>query len=102
MIHCPTWVDMIRTEEQVTEITMQGVSVDGAGEGGFVPDGLRRAFGLLEGWIEQGILPGAAALVARGGRIAGEAYLGLAHRERRQPVTSDTIWSLASVTKPFT
>ncbi len=56
----------------------------------------------LEGWIAEGVPPGAAALVARGGRIAGEAYLGLAHREAGRPVDSDTIWALASVTKPVT
>lgn len=80
----------------------QGVSLDGARQAAFDPDGLRCAFGLLEGWVAEGILPGAAVLVARGGRIAGEAYLGLAHTEQRRPVDAGTIWSLASITKPFT
>lgn len=74
----------------------------GARDAGFDPAGLRRAFGLVEKWIAQGVVPGAAALVARGGQIVGEAYLGLAHRADNRLADSDTIWGLASVTKPFT
>ncbi|MGH2458858.1 MAG: serine hydrolase domain-containing protein [Chloroflexota bacterium] len=86
----------------MSESGMRGVDVARAGEASLDPDGLRRAFGLLEGWIDDGILPGAAAIVTRGGRVAGEAYLGVANRANGQSVSSDTIWSLASVTKPFT
>ncbi len=84
------------------EIQARGLLLDGAREAGFDPDGLRTAFGLLGTWVEQGVLPGAAAVVARGGRIAGEAYVGLARRAERRPVDTATIWPLASVTKPFT
>jgi len=80
----------------------RGILVDGARGAGVDPDGLRRAFALLAGWVEAGNLPGAAALVARGGRIAGEAYLGLADRARGRPADSATIWGLASITKPVT
>ena len=82
--------------------TAGGFDLEGAGAAGVDPDGLRRAFGLLSGWVEAGVLPGAAALVARGGVIAGEAYLGLASRADGRAVDAETIWSLASVTKPFT
>ena len=84
------------------EKAARGIFVDAARAAGLDPDRLRRAFGRLETWVEEGVLPGAAALVARGGRIAGEAYVGLAHRAQRRPVEAGTIWSLASVTKPFT
>ncbi len=80
----------------------RGFHTEGARDAGFDPNALRRAFGVLEKWIAQGVLPGAAALVARGGQVAGEAYLGLAHRAERRPVDSDTIWGLASITKPVT
>src|SRR5579883_1712527 len=100
MIHCPPpETDWERT---MGESGNRGIDVARASEASLDPEGLRRAFGLLESWIDEGVLPGAAALVARGGRIAGEAYLGVANRAKEQPVTSDTIWSLASVTKPFT
>ena len=42
---------------------LRGVRLDGAREAGMTPDGLRRAFGLLETWVEEGVLPGAAAVV---------------------------------------
>ena len=86
----------------MNESGMRGVDVARASEASLDPAGLRRAFGLLESWIDEGVLPGAAAIVTRGGRVAGEAYLGVANRAKEQPVTSDTIWSLASITKPFT
>ncbi len=81
---------------------MHGITVEGAADAGLDPDRLRRAFELVAGWTEDGTLPGAAALVARGGRIAGEAYRGQTARADAEPVTADTIWSLASITKPVT
>jgi CubicO group peptidase (beta-lactamase class C family) len=63
---------------------------------------LRRAFDPLGRWVEQGILPGAAALVARGGRVAGEAYVGFASSGEKKRSSSETIWGLASITKPVT
>jgi beta-lactamase class C len=89
-------------KQSVSEGPVRGVVVDGAREAGFDPHLLRRAFGLVEKWVGQDILPGAAALVARGGRIAGEAYLGLANRAGQRPADAETIWGLASITKPFT
>jgi beta-lactamase class C len=86
----------------MAETVKQGIDVAGAADAGLNPERLVRAFGLLERWVETDVLPGAAALVARGGKIAGEAYLGRANRARDLPATSETIWSLASVTKPFT
>lgn len=86
----------------MAEDVLGGVWLDGAREAGMAPDSLRRAFGLLETWVEEGVLPGAAAVVTRGGLVAGEAYVGMADRPRRRPTDSDTIWSLASITKPFT
>jgi beta-lactamase class C len=80
----------------------RGILIDEARGAGLDPDGLWRAFGLLDAWVQEGILPGVAALVARGGRVAGEAYLGLADPAARRAAAADTIWGVASVTKPFT
>ncbi len=86
----------------MVEGSERGLLLDGARGAGLDPDVLRRAFGLLQEWVDDGTLPGAAALIARGGRIGAEAYLGLANRAERRPVEAGTIWSLASITKPFT
>jgi CubicO group peptidase (beta-lactamase class C family) len=78
------------------------ISLDGARDLGFDPDRLKNAFLLLDGWAHEGIIPGAGALVTRGQRIAGEAYVGTANTQTGAPVEEGTVWSLASVTKPFT
>jgi beta-lactamase class C len=78
------------------------IALDGARAAGLDPDALRRAFALLEEWVGDGTLPGAGALVSRNGGLAGEAYVGTADRRSRRAVDSGTVWSLASVTKPFT
>jgi beta-lactamase class C len=89
-------------EVAVGDDVVGDIVVDGARDAGLDPDGLRRAFGLLESWVEEGVLPGAAALISRGGRVAGEAYVGLANRALGRPVDSATVWACASITKPFT
>jgi CubicO group peptidase (beta-lactamase class C family) len=64
---------------------------------------LERAFGLLRGWVEDGTLPGASALVARRGVVVGRRWFGDAVREpERRPIGPDTLFAVASITKPFT
>jgi beta-lactamase class C len=78
------------------------ISLDGAHDAGFDPDRLRRAFALLAEWTGSGVVPGAGAIVTRSGRMAGEAYAGVADKRTGRAAAAETIWSLASVTKPFT
>lgn len=80
----------------------RGITVADAPGAGYDPAALRRAFGLLEGWVAGGVVPGAAALVAHRGAIVGEAYLGVRRRGGAEPVTAGTVWAVASITKPFT
>ena len=64
---------------------------------------LQQAFGLLRGWVEDGTLPGATALVARRGVVVGRCWFGDAVREpARRPIGPETLFAVASVTKPFT
>ncbi len=64
---------------------------------------LRRAFSRLRGWVEDGTLPGVTALVARRGVVVGRCWFGDAVREpERRPIGPDTLFAVASVTKPFT
>ena len=64
---------------------------------------LQQAFGLLRSWVEDGTLPGATALVARRGVVVGRCWFGDAVREpERRPIGPDTLFAVASVTKPFT
>ncbi len=64
---------------------------------------LERAFGLLEAWVDDGTLPAAAALVARRGAVVARRWFGRAARAPgSRPVGPETIFAVASVTKPFT
>ena len=51
---------------------------------------------------EQFGIPGMSAAVAEHGNIIWARGFGIAHRERSMPAAADTIYHLASVTKPYT
>lgn len=65
--------------------------------------GSRRVTALDAAWsrsIDEGRLVGAVLLVAERGDLVYERAVGLADREGGQPMTLDTIFRLASLTKP--
>ena len=64
--------------------------------------GLQNAATMVAGWVEAGILPGAALVIARGGTVVVEGYWGFADLAARRPAGPDTLWSIASITKPIT
>ncbi|MDD9268110.1 serine hydrolase domain-containing protein [Paenibacillus sp. GCM10023248] len=68
---------------------------------GMDPDKLQAAFRLLEREIDSGEIPGGVALVGRGGVIVGSCAAGRAivTQEQELPVTEDTIYDCASLTK---
>ena len=53
-------------------------------------------------YVDDGRLTGWLLLVARRGRIAHLASYGMRDRENSLPVEPDTLWRLASMTKPVT
>ncbi len=64
---------------------------------------LERAFALLRAWVDDGTLPGAAALVARHGTVVGRCAFGNAAKTpARRAMSTDTLFAVASITKPFT
>ncbi|HZC17590.1 MAG TPA: serine hydrolase domain-containing protein [Caulobacteraceae bacterium] len=56
----------------------------------------------MQGVIDQGLLSGVVTLLWRNGEIAQVTTNGLANRETRTPMASDTIFRIASMTKPIT
>src|SRR5690348_5968594 len=60
------------------------------------------AVSLVAGWVEEGVVPGAALLVSRGDDVLVERYWGVAQTNRKVPATANTLWSIASITKPVT
>ena len=69
---------------------------------GFDADRLQWALSLVARWVDDGVIPGAGVWIGRAGERVAEAYLGVADAASGNPVTRDTIWSVASVTKPLT
>ena len=63
---------------------------------------LDSAFHLVRDAVEQNEIPGAIALVARGGKIARHEAYSLRDIENRLPFTSNTLCWIASITKPVT
>ena len=53
-------------------------------------------------YVDDGRLAGWQMVVGRRGHIAHTAVYGMRDREHAQPVVEDTIWRLASMTKPIT
>jgi CubicO group peptidase (beta-lactamase class C family) len=59
---------------------------------------IRPAF---EADIERGAIPGAVALIARGGRVAYHEAFGWRDREANAPMAKDAIFRIFSMTKPI-
>jgi CubicO group peptidase (beta-lactamase class C family) len=71
-------------------------------EVGLSAERLLRLNQVLRRDIEDGRIPGAVVLVARDGKIACLDALGYRDRQSRDPMTADTVFRVASMTKPFT
>ncbi len=56
----------------------------------------------LKQGVERGEIPGAVVLVARRGKVAYLESFGLRDPESKAPMRADTIFRIASMTKPFT
>ena len=62
---------------------------------------LKRLRDVLQADIDKGVVPGAVALVARRGQVASLETLGCRDREAGAAMAPDTIFRIASMTKPF-
>jgi CubicO group peptidase (beta-lactamase class C family) len=77
--------------------------MDGAGDiSGFSKDKLALIAPTLQGIIDQGLLSGAVTLLWRNGEIAQVLTLGKRDIENDLPMQRDTIFRIASMTKPVT
>ena len=63
---------------------------------------LERLNDLFRGYVDNGDMAGAATLIARRGRVAHLGTFGMAHREAGRPTAPDTLFRIASMTKPIT
>ena len=57
---------------------------------------------VLHEFVDSGKIVGASILVAQHGKVIIEKQAGFADREAKKPVTENTLFRLASMTKPIT
>ncbi len=69
---------------------------------GFSPDRLQRLTQTFEAEVSKGAIPGAVVMVARKGKIAYLKAFGFQDREKQVPMKTDSIFRIASMSKPFT
>ncbi|SAL50736.1 serine hydrolase domain-containing protein [Caballeronia humi] len=69
---------------------------------GFDPDRLARLTRALQRYVDAGDVAGIVTLVWRHGEIGHVDTLGVRDLESRQPMTRDTLFRIASMTKPVT
>jgi CubicO group peptidase (beta-lactamase class C family) len=67
-----------------------------------MPRPLDNAWEIAQGWVADGVVPGVAIAVARAGELVGEFYAGKQSAGAGRPVGESTLYSIASITKPFT
>jgi CubicO group peptidase (beta-lactamase class C family) len=69
---------------------------------GLASNRLARISRAMQGFVEDGILPGAVAVVARRGKIAYAECFGWMDIEAEKPMRLDAIFNIGSMTKPIT
>jgi CubicO group peptidase (beta-lactamase class C family) len=70
-------------------------------EVGFQSSRLKRLSDRLEEGVKNNELPGAVVLIARNGKLVMFDSFGFRDREAKVPMTNDTIFRIASMTKPI-
>ena len=70
-------------------------------EVGFVASRLKRLSDRLEEGVKNNELPGAVVLIARNGKLVMFDSFGFRDKETKAPMTNDTIFRIASMTKPI-
>lgn len=73
-----------------------------SGPGGFSANGLSKVKNTLQPFVDQGEAVGLVTLLYRRGEIAQVNTLGWQNREEKIPMERDTIFRMASMTKPMT
>ncbi|HYC65543.1 MAG TPA: serine hydrolase domain-containing protein [Reyranellaceae bacterium] len=70
-------------------------------EVGFSQQRLKRLSDRIKEGVDKSELPGAVVLIARNGRIVMHESFGFRDRDAKVPMTNDTIFRIASMTKPI-
>jgi CubicO group peptidase (beta-lactamase class C family) len=68
---------------------------------GFATDRLERITNTFQGYVDNGQLPGAVVLIARNDKVAYFKAFGYRDRDQKVAMTTDSIFRMASMTKPI-
>jgi len=68
---------------------------------GFAADRLQRVTSAFQGYVDSGQIPGAVVLIARKDKVAYFRAFGFRDREQKIAMTTDSIFRIASMTKPI-
>ena len=79
-----------------------GAAISQPHASGMSPERLERVTAVLDKYIAAGELAGAVSLIYRHGEIAHLSARGFQDKDGRTPMQRDTIFGLASMTKPVT
>jgi CubicO group peptidase (beta-lactamase class C family) len=71
-------------------------------QSGMSSERLKRLSAAMRGYIDRGEVPGTVTLVARRGKIVQLEAQGFADIESQKPMRTDSIFRIASMTKPIT
>ncbi len=69
---------------------------------GFSSERLKRLTSAFQTDVDKGTIPGAVVLIARNGKVAYLEAIGFQDREKKVPMSTDAIFRIASMSKPFT
>jgi CubicO group peptidase (beta-lactamase class C family) len=72
-----------------------------SGPGGFAPDGLKAVTAAMQAAIDRGDAAGIVTLLYRHGAVAQVDVVGLQDKAAKTPMRRDTIFRIASMTKPI-
>lgn len=69
---------------------------------GFSSERLKRITSGIQADVDSGKIPGAVVMIVRKGKVAYYEAFGYQDRERKTPMKRESIFRIASMTKPFT
>jgi CubicO group peptidase (beta-lactamase class C family) len=85
----------------VPALAQEPKAVNRPEELGFSGDRLERVTQVFQGYVDNGQLPGAVVVIARNDKVAYFQAFGYRDRERKVAMTTDSIFRIASMTKPI-
>jgi len=100
--HARYWIFSVLLWTITTGAAGQALPVGEPSALGFSAQRLSRIDAHMQRAVEDGIMVGGEALIARRGRIAWRQTWGMSDREAGEPMSQDTLYRIYSMTKPIT